>query len=158
MTRALHSCRCALLPSYDRNTIVTIAGGTIFNAGAEGGDPAEGMCNGIVINAGRLSTDTPSCTAGVPVYAHLRCPRSTTKGRVTLNGVLIRNNKGKGLWAPSGHAKHLLVSGCQLFENGQVGGTQRRGVAADPPPPASLGRRPSACSLAGPRCGRTSIS
>jgi hypothetical protein len=48
---------------------------------------------------------------------------------VTLNGVLIRSNKGKGLWAPSLLSDHLLVSGCQLFDNGQVGRLKKETTA-----------------------------
>lgn len=71
--------------------LLSIAGGTIFNAGAEGGDPSQGMCNGIVVNGGSF----------------------------TLSGVEIRNNKGKGLWVPNGAVTDYVVTGSRVFSNGQ---------------------------------------
>jgi hypothetical protein len=62
------------LSTYNRGTIITIAGGTIFNAGAEGGDPNKGMCNGIVINAG-IGCTFPGDTASYLV-THVAISRS----------------------------------------------------------------------------------
>ena len=53
---------------------LVISGGTIFNAGAEGGDPTKDMCNGITVNAGSFQ----------------------------ITGTSIRNNKGRGIWVVDG--------------------------------------------------------
>lgn len=37
------------------NPLIVIAGGTIFNAGAEGGDCSSNECNGMTINGGSFS-------------------------------------------------------------------------------------------------------
>lgn len=53
---------------------LVISGGTIFNAGAGGGDPTKDMCNGITVNAGSFQ----------------------------ITGTSIRNNKGRGVWVVDG--------------------------------------------------------
>lgn len=70
--------------------LIVIAGGTIFNAGAEGGDPSQGECNGITANGGSFS----------------------------LSGVAVRNNKGTGIWVPNSAVSDFVVSGCKIFGNG----------------------------------------
>lgn len=77
-------------PGYP-TALLTIAGGTIFNAGAlpTATDPAGK--NGLVINSGSF----------------------------TLNGVIIRNNQGKGVWVPNGTVKGYVISGCKINNNGQ---------------------------------------
>ena len=72
------------------NARISLTGGTIFNAGALGGDPSS-ECNGLTVNAGSFS----------------------------LVGVHIRNNKGRGIWVPNGNVKKYLISGCKIYENGQ---------------------------------------
>lgn len=70
--------------------LLVISGGTIFNAGALGGDPSRGQCNGITVNAGSFM----------------------------LTGAAVRFNKGIGVWAP-GSAANYVVSSNQIFSNGQ---------------------------------------
>ena len=70
--------------------LLVIVGGTIFNAGALGGDPSSGQCNGITVNAGTFH----------------------------ITGTAIRYNKGNGVWVPNGSVSHYSVVGCQLFNNG----------------------------------------
>eukprot|EP00750_Incisomonas_marina_P005947 INCI14246.3.p1 GENE.INCI14246.3~~INCI14246.3.p1 ORF type:complete len:303 (-),score=50.38 INCI14246.3:625-1533(-) len=71
---------------------LVISGGTIFNAGAEGGDPTKDMCNGITVNAGSFQ----------------------------ITGTSIRNNKGRGIWVVDGdRVTDYTVTGCRVFSNGQ---------------------------------------
>eukprot|EP01079_Euglenida_sp_SAG-EU17-18_P003783 gene3783-703_t len=80
-------------PSAD-GCFINIAGGTIFNAGAIGGNcsPEGTQCNGIVANAGSFS----------------------------LAGVAVRNNKGRGVWVPGSKAAGFAVTGCKVYANGQA--------------------------------------
>ena len=71
------------------NPLLVIAGGTIFGAGAGGGTPDSGECNGITINSGSF----------------------------ILEGVCIRNNKGKGLWVPNSSVSGYVVTGCKFYSN-----------------------------------------
>eukprot|EP01006_Ploeotia_vitrea_P023509 TRINITY_DN56017_c0_g1_i1.p2 TRINITY_DN56017_c0_g1~~TRINITY_DN56017_c0_g1_i1.p2 ORF type:complete len:416 (+),score=48.48 TRINITY_DN56017_c0_g1_i1:41-1288(+) len=70
--------------------LLVITGGTIFNAGAEGGDCDKGMCNGIVVYGGQLS----------------------------LTGLAIRNNKGVGVWIKE-DVVGLEINACKVYGNGQ---------------------------------------
>lgn len=73
------------------NPQISIAGGTIFNAGAaRSGGCAPDQCNGITVNAGTF----------------------------TLSGVEVRNNKGTGIWTPSGKASGYTITGCRVIANG----------------------------------------
>ena len=72
------------------NPQLVISGGTIFNAGALGGDCGGGQCNGLTVNAGIF----------------------------TLTGVSIRNNKGTGIWAPSSRTSGYSINGCHVANNG----------------------------------------
>ena len=75
----------------DSNPQVTIAGGTIFNAGALGGDCDTNQCNGMTVNSGTF----------------------------VLSGVEVRNNKGKGIWTlNSDKVRGFTVSGCRITDNG----------------------------------------
>jgi hypothetical protein len=70
--------------------LLSINGGTIFNAGVGGGDPATGA-NGITVNSGSF----------------------------TMNGVSVRNNLGRGIWVPNTSVKEYVISGCRVVDNGQ---------------------------------------
>ena len=70
---------------------LAINGGTIFNAGAEGGDPTKDNCNGITVNAGSFQ----------------------------ISGTSIRDNKGRGVWVVADKVQNYVVSGCRVFDNGQ---------------------------------------
>tara|TARA_A100001015_G_C14988709_1_gene712768 strand:+ start:236 stop:1453 length:1218 start_codon:yes stop_codon:yes gene_type:complete len=74
----------------DSNPQLTIAGGTIFNAGAVGGDCEHDQCNGITVNAGTF----------------------------VMSGVEVRNNKGNGIWTPSNRTTGYVISGCRVVDNG----------------------------------------
>lgn len=71
------------------NPILSINGGTVFNAGVFGGD-ALGR-NGLVVNSGTL----------------------------ILNGVHVRNNLGRGVWIPNESVREYVITGCRIVENGQ---------------------------------------
>ena len=75
------------------NAQLVISGGTIYNAGAEGGDCAHDQCNGITVNGGSF----------------------------VLSGVEVRNNKGYGVWTPSAKVTGFVINGCRVFGNGRVG-------------------------------------
>ena len=70
--------------------LLSLTGGTIFNAGSEGGDCGNGMCNGLVVNAGSFM----------------------------MTGVAVRYNKGVGIWVPNDSVGSYTISGCQVFNNG----------------------------------------
>ena len=70
--------------------LLSVNGGTIFNAGSGGGDTSVGR-NGITANSGSF----------------------------TLNGVSIRNNLGRGIWVPNSSVKDYVISGCRVVDNGQ---------------------------------------
>jgi len=78
---------------YDIRTdpVVVIVGGTVFNGGAIGGNCSNDECNGITALSGRL----------------------------TLNGLQIRNNKGKGVWIANPSVYDYVINGCTIFQNGQ---------------------------------------
>eukprot|EP00698_Gefionella_okellyi_P017762 TRINITY_DN5240_c0_g1_i4.p2 TRINITY_DN5240_c0_g1~~TRINITY_DN5240_c0_g1_i4.p2 ORF type:complete len:264 (+),score=64.77 TRINITY_DN5240_c0_g1_i4:1512-2303(+) len=69
--------------------LLVMTGGTIFNAGAYGGDPNT-QNNGIVVNSGSFQ----------------------------ISGVAIRNNLGKGIWVASDTVKQFSVTGCRIVDNG----------------------------------------
>ena len=75
------------------NAQLAISGGTIFNAGAEGGDCADDQCNGITVNGGSF----------------------------VLSGVEVRSNKGYGVWTPNAKVTGFVINGCRVFGNGRVG-------------------------------------
>jgi hypothetical protein len=70
--------------------LLSISGGSIFNAGVDGGNTSTGR-NGIVVNSGSF----------------------------TLNGVSVRNNLGRGIWVPNTTVKDYVISGCRIVDNGQ---------------------------------------
>jgi len=70
---------------------LVISGGTIFNAGAGGGDPSKDMCNGATFNAGTFQ----------------------------ITGTDIRNNNGRGVWVPNDTVQNYAISGCRIASNGQ---------------------------------------
>ena len=75
----------------DSNPQLVIAGGTIFNAGANPAvDCGTDRCNGMTVNAGTF----------------------------TLSGVSVRNNQGTGIWTPSDKVVGFAVSGCRITDNG----------------------------------------
>lgn len=71
------------------NPLLVISGGTIFNAGANGGTSIGK--NGITVNSGSFM----------------------------LTGVTIRNNLGKGIWVPTSNVYECTVTGCRIAHNGQ---------------------------------------
>jgi hypothetical protein len=77
-------------PDSDGAQLV-INGGTIFNAGTEGGDPSKDQCNGITVNAGSFQ----------------------------ISGTSIRDNKGRGIWVVVDKVQNYVISGCRIFGNGQ---------------------------------------
>ena len=72
------------------NPILSISGGTIFNAGVAGGDAVAGR-NGITINSGTF----------------------------ILSGVHVRNNLGVGIWVPNSSVSQYSITGCRITNNGQ---------------------------------------
>ena len=70
--------------------LLSINGGSIFNAGALGGNASTGR-NGITINSGSF----------------------------TLNGVHFRNNLGRAIWVPNTNVKDYVINGCRVVDNGQ---------------------------------------
>ena len=75
--------------SPSSNPQLVITGGTIFNAGTYGGN-CTSECNGITMNGGTL----------------------------TMTGVEVRNNQGRGIWVPNGQVDSLLLTGLKIFQNG----------------------------------------
>eukprot|EP00911_Craspedida_sp_UC1_P000056 UC1_evm1s46 len=77
----------------DSNPQLSIAGGTIFNAGTlvgPNGCGNNGQCNGITVNAGTF----------------------------VLSGVEVRNNRGVGIWTPSARTTGYVVTGSRITDNG----------------------------------------
>lgn len=70
--------------------LLQINGGSIFNAGVLGGDPATER-NGITVNSGSF----------------------------VLNGVSMRNNLGRAIWVPNSGVKDYTITGCRVVDNGQ---------------------------------------
>eukprot|EP01084_Bolivina_argentea_P016815 31413_1 len=70
--------------------LIIINGGTIFNGGVYGGINCSNGCNGITVNSGSF----------------------------ILNGVAIRNNKGKGIWIANDKVNGYIITNCKIFSNG----------------------------------------
>lgn len=70
--------------------LLSINGGSIFNAGAYGGSTTTGR-NGLTVNSGSF----------------------------TLTGVSVRNNLGRGIWVPNQTVKDYAITGCRIVDNGQ---------------------------------------
>ncbi|CAF1076180.1 unnamed protein product, partial [Didymodactylos carnosus] len=77
----------------DVNTtaILSISGGTIFNGGVYECPNNSNWCNGLTVNSGTF----------------------------ILNGVEVRNNKGRGIWIPNISVTQYQIIGCRIFANGQ---------------------------------------
>lgn len=69
--------------------LLSISGGTIFNAGAFDSSDPNGS-NGITVNSGTF----------------------------TMTGVHVRSNRGRGVWIPNPSVKSYIVSACRVTENG----------------------------------------
>ncbi len=69
------------------NPLLIINGGTIFNAGAIAMEP--GRADGLVANSGSF----------------------------ILQGVAIRNNKGRAVWVPNPACRKFIISGCKIYSN-----------------------------------------
>ena len=73
------------------NPLLVISGGTIFNAGVYTDKHEPAAANGIVVNSGSFM----------------------------LTGVSVRNNRGRGIWAPNSKVKDYIITGCRVTNNGQ---------------------------------------
>eukprot|EP01113_Clastostelium_recurvatum_P041301 TRINITY_DN6536_c0_g1_i2.p1 TRINITY_DN6536_c0_g1~~TRINITY_DN6536_c0_g1_i2.p1 ORF type:complete len:418 (+),score=92.47 TRINITY_DN6536_c0_g1_i2:168-1256(+) len=71
--------------------LLSMSGGTIFNAGTYGCTDPSTMCNGLTANSGSFA----------------------------LTGVEIRNNQGRGIWIPNSATTQYSITGCRIFSNGQ---------------------------------------
>ncbi len=74
-----------------RGARLVVSGGTIFNAGAWGGNKGPDTQNGLVVEAGTF----------------------------VLTGVSIWANRGIGIWVPQGSSRDFAITGCQVINNGQ---------------------------------------
>ncbi|UJR07336.1 hypothetical protein I4U23_011623 [Adineta vaga] len=71
--------------------LLTISGGTIFNGGVYECPKNSDWCNGITVKSGTF----------------------------ILNGVHVRNNKGKGIWVMNKSVTQFQIIASRIFENGQ---------------------------------------
>ena len=76
---------------FNSTALLTISGGTIFNGGVYECPNNSTWCNGITINSGTL----------------------------ILNGVEVRNNKGRGIWITNPSVTQFQIIACRIFANGQ---------------------------------------
>ena len=76
---------------FNSTALLTISGGTIFNGGVYECPNNSTWCNGITINSGTF----------------------------ILNGVEVRNNKGRGIWITNPSVTQFQIIACRIFANGQ---------------------------------------
>eukprot|EP01084_Bolivina_argentea_P063414 115788_1 len=81
-------------PTQDKSNpyqaVVVISGGTIFNGGVYGDNlNCNEACNGLTVNSGTF----------------------------ILNGLIIRQNKGKAIWIENEDVKEYVINGCYFFDN-----------------------------------------
>lgn len=75
-------------PGLD-SPLIVISGGTIFNGGVYGGMNCSLQCNGMTVNSGTFM----------------------------MNGVIIRNNLGKGIWIPNENVVNYMINNCYFYLN-----------------------------------------
>ena len=76
---------------FNSTAVLSISGGTIFNGGVYECPNSATGCNGITINSGTF----------------------------ILNGVEVRNNKGRGIWITNQSVTQFQIIACRIFANGQ---------------------------------------
>lgn len=76
---------------YNTSALISISGGTIFNGGAIECSDSSKWCNGMTVNSGSF----------------------------ILNGVEVRNNKGRGIWITNKSVTQFQIISCRIFANGQ---------------------------------------
>lgn len=76
---------------YNTSALLSISGGTIFNGGVYECPNNTNWCNGITVNSGSF----------------------------ILNGVEVRNNKGRGIWITNKSVTQFQIISCRIFANGQ---------------------------------------
>ena len=76
---------------FNSSALLSISGGTIFNGGVYECPNNTNWCNGITINGGSF----------------------------ILNGVEVRNNKGRGIWITNKSVTQFQIISCRIFANGQ---------------------------------------
>jgi hypothetical protein len=76
---------------YNTSALLSISGGTIFNGGIYECTNNSNWCNGITINSGSF----------------------------IINGVEVRNNKGRGIWVTNKSVTQFQIISSRIFANGQ---------------------------------------